>query len=31
MFYNIQDIIQLAKENLGIRELPPPVTDDDLL
>lgn len=31
MFYTIQDIIQLAKENLGIRELPPPVTDNDLL
>lgn len=31
MFYNIQELVQLAKEDLGLKELPPPVTDKDLL
>lgn len=31
MFYNIQQLVQLAKEDLALRELPPAVTDADLL
>ena len=30
MLYTLNQLIQLAKEDLGIRELPPPVTDQDL-
>ena len=30
MLYNLQELVQLAKEDLGIRELPPAVTDKDL-
>jgi hypothetical protein len=31
MFYTIQQLVQLAKEDLALRELPPAVTDADLL
>lgn len=31
MFYNLQQLVQLAKEDLALRELPPAVTDADLL
>lgn len=31
MFYTLQQLVQLAKEDLALRELPPAVTDADLL